>query len=214
MQPGMPGEYGRAGLAGGNPSGSRNSGVTIFARPLLCSGDVENARETMSRGSVAFCHGLHAGPWGSKIQALARVARECGFDVASADCRGLDDPRDRVDRLVEVARPLAGPLALVGSSLGAWTVLAASARLDAALLFLMAPALHLAGLPDPEPEPAAGRIVVVHGWRDEVVPVENVLPFARRHRAETHVFDADHRLLDALPGIERLLAGSLESLAG
>lgn len=166
----------------------------------------------MSQGNVAFCHGLHAGPWGTKIQALARIAGECGFDVASADCRGLDDPRDRVDRLVEVARPLAGPLALVGSSLGAWTAVAASARLDAALLFLMAPAIHMPGLPDPEPEPAAGRIVVVHGWRDEVVPVGNVLPFARRYRAETHVFDADHRLIDALPQIQRLLAESLESL--
>lgn len=166
----------------------------------------------MSQGNVAFCHGLHAGPWGTKIQALARIARECGFDVASADCRGLDDPRDRVDRLVEVARPLAGPLVLVGSSLGAWTVLAASARLDAALLFLMAPALHLAGLPDPEPRPVGGRVVVVHGWRDEVVPVDNVLPFARRHGAETHLLDADHRLIEVLPRIERLLGDSLREI--
>jgi predicted esterase len=134
--------------------------------------------------------------------------------VASADCRGLDDPRDRVERLVEVARPLAGPLVLVGSSLGAWTAVAASARLRPALLFLMAPAFHMPGLPDPEPEPEAGHIVVTHGWRDEVVPMDKILGFARRYRAETHVFDADHRLIDALPQIGRLLAENLESLAG
>lgn len=168
----------------------------------------------MSRGSVAFCHGLHAGPWGTKIQALARIAGECGFDVASADCRGLDDPRERVDRLVGVARPLEAPLVLVGSSLGAWTAAAASPRLEPAVLFLMAPAFRMPGLPDPEPEPVAGHIVVVHGWRDDVVPVDNALRFARRHRAETHLFDADHRLIDVLPAIERLLGECLERLAG
>lgn len=166
----------------------------------------------MSQGSVAFCHGLHAGPWGTKIRALAEVARECGFDVASADCRGLDDPGDRIARLENTARPLAAPLVLVGSSLGAWVATAASSRLEPALLFLMAPAFGLSGLPDPEPEPNAGHIVLIHGWRDDVAPVANALDFARRYRAETHVFDADHRLIDVLPRIERLLADNLGRL--
>lgn len=172
--------------------------------------DAGSAVEPMSQGNVVFCHGLHAGPWGRKIRALAGVARERGFSVSSADCRGLDDPGERVERLVGVARPLAGPLVLVGSSLGAWTAAAASARLDPAVLFLMAPAFHVPGLPDPEPAPNAGHVVVVHGWRDEVVPVDHALRFARRFRAETHVLDGDHRLIGVLPAIERLLAECLD----
>lgn len=167
----------------------------------------------MSRGSVVFCHGLHAGPWGTKIQALASVARERGFQVASADCRGLDDPRDRVTRLTETAAEGSAPLVLVGSSLGAWVATAASARLDPALLFLMAPAFHLDGLPDPEPRPGAGRVVIVHGWRDDVVPVDNALGFARRHRAAIHVLDDDHRLIDVLPELESLLGRELDGIA-
>jgi len=167
----------------------------------------------MSAGSVVFCHGLHAGPWGTKIQALATVAGELNYHVESPDCRGLDDPRDRVDRFAETAGGLPTPLVLVGSSLGAWVATAASRRLDPEVLFLMAPAFHLEGLPDPEPEPNAGRILVVHGWRDDVVPVDNALRFARRYRAECHLFDDDHRLIGTLSRIGELLAECLEKAA-
>ena len=166
----------------------------------------------MSSGTVIFNHGLHAGPWGTKIQALADVAREAHWRAESVDFRGLDDPKDRVERLVETAEPVPRPLMLVGSSLGAWVATAASPRLEPDVLFLMAPAFHLTGLPEPEPAPVAREIVVVHGWRDAVVPVGNALRFARRHHAATHLFDADHRLIEVLPQIGELLGACLRDV--
>ena len=51
---------------------------------------------------VIFAHGKESGPWGSKIQHLAAIADELGYTVDSPDYQGMDDPRDRVARLLEL----------------------------------------------------------------------------------------------------------------
>jgi fermentation-respiration switch protein FrsA (DUF1100 family) len=89
---------------------------------------------------------------------------------------------------------------LVGSSLGAFLAAAASRRVAASRLFLMAPAVDLPGLPT-LPEMAACPTTVVHGWRDEVVPVEKGIALARAQRATLHVVNDDHRLHASLPRI-------------
>jgi hypothetical protein len=50
---------------------------------------------------------------------------------------------------------------------------------------------------------------VVHGWRDEVVPVERGLRFAQRNRAALHVLDSDHGLNDQLPALGRIFSDLL-----
>ena len=50
----------------------------------------------MARRHVIFSHGKESGPWGSKIAAMAEVARSEGFEADSVDYRGVDDPADRV----------------------------------------------------------------------------------------------------------------------
>ena len=55
---------------------------------------------------------------------------------------------------------------------------------------------------------------IVHGWRDEVVPVENSMRWAREHRAALHLLDSDHRLQDQIPVITSILAAFLRELAG
>ena len=54
----------------------------------------------MSGMVVVFSHGKESGPWGSKITAMADVARSLGMAVESVDYRGIADPAARVEKLV------------------------------------------------------------------------------------------------------------------
>jgi alpha/beta superfamily hydrolase len=148
----------------------------------------------MKSNLVIFSHGKDSEPWGSKITALAAVARESGYQAESVDYRGMDDPRDRVNALLAFARPLNDAPILVGSSLGGHVATAASIELRASGLFLMAPAFYMPGYEQYTPKPASCPISIVHGWSDDIVPVENSIRYAREHRATLHAIDADHRM--------------------
>lgn len=161
---------------------------------------------------VVFSHGRDSGPWGNKITAMAEVARAEGYEVESVDCRGVDDPLERVTRLLSYCRELAGPLVLVGSSLGGHVCTAASGLLQARGLFLLAPAFYMPGFEEHTPKPAACPVTIVHGWGDDVVPVDHSVRYAREHRATLHVLDSDHRLQDVIGQINYLFEYFLVSL--
>lgn len=167
-----------------------------------------------SRPTVFFAHGKESGPWGTKIRTMAEIARERGFRVESPDYQGMDDVRERVERLLSLARDADGPLVLVGSSMGAYVSAAASPRLAPAGLFLLAPAFHMAAFPEPSPRPAAPVTEIVHGWDDDTVPVDNAIRYAREYGCELHLMPAGHRLTEVLPRIETLFDAFLERLKG
>ncbi len=158
---------------------------------------------------VCFSHGKESGPWGTKISAMAGVARDRGHAAESVDYRGIADPGARVAKLVEHCRDRPGPVVLVGSSMGGHVAAAASAQLEVAGLFLLAPAFYMPGYEQLTPRPGTGRIAVIHGWEDDVVPVANAIRWAREYRADLHVFPAGHRLTERLFEINRLLDGFL-----
>jgi fermentation-respiration switch protein FrsA (DUF1100 family) len=64
--------------------------------------------------------------------------------------------------------------------------------------------------PTPLAEPCP--TVVVHGWRDDIVPVAKGLAFADSQRALTYLVDDDHRLHTSLPRIAGWLRDFLRSL--
>lgn len=147
---------------------------------------------------VVFSHGKESGPWGTKIAALADIARAEGYEVESVDYRGIDDPHARVTRLLAYCRDFQGRLVLVGSSMGGHVSTAGSRLLRTAGLFLMAPAFYVPGFEEMTPQPAECPVTIVHGWRDDVVPVENSIRFARQHGASLHLLDTDHRMQDKI----------------
>jgi pimeloyl-ACP methyl ester carboxylesterase len=162
---------------------------------------------------ICFSHGKESGPWGTKIAAMADLARDRGLDADSIDYRGMDDPQARVEKLVEYCAPLGRPLVLVGSSMGGHVAAAASARLDDVLgLFLIAPAFFMPGYEAHTPVPRAGRIAIVHGWRDDIVAPLNSVRFAAMYRAVLHLIDGDHRLNDYLFEINRFFNWFLDDL--
>jgi pimeloyl-ACP methyl ester carboxylesterase len=162
--------------------------------------------------TVVFSHGKESGPWGAKIIAMAEVVRDLKVGVESVDYRGLDDPAQRVEKLLAEGGVLKGPIVLVGSSLGGHVAAAAASRLDAAALFLLAPAFYMPGFEKYTPQEVAIPTAIVHGWHDDVVPVDNSIRWAREHRATLHILDSNHRLEDQIGAICILLRNFLIAL--
>jgi pimeloyl-ACP methyl ester carboxylesterase len=168
----------------------------------------------MTEKYVIFSHGQGSGPWGGKITAMAGVARGLGFTVKSVDYQAIDHPNARVERLLEVGRELGQPAVLVGSSLGGHVATAASRGLKARGLFLIAPAFYMPGYEQYTPGPADCPVAIVHGWRDDIVSVDNSIRWAREHRAALHILDGDHRLQENIAQINALFAAFLRDLGG
>ncbi|HKN07961.1 MAG TPA: alpha/beta fold hydrolase [Pseudomonadota bacterium] len=162
--------------------------------------------------TVVFSHGKESGPWGKKITAMAALVREAGHAVESVDYRGIDDARMRVEKLVAAAAQLPRPIVLVGSSMGGHVSAAAVPRVEPLGIFLLAPAFYMPGFEAYTPQNVPCPAAIVHGWRDDIVPVENSIRWAREHRAALHVLDADHRLEDQIEAICALLKAFLASL--
>jgi fermentation-respiration switch protein FrsA (DUF1100 family) len=153
---------------------------------------------------VVFSHGQESGPWGRKISALAEIARSEGYEAHSVDYRGLDDPRQRVARLIDFCKELAGDLVLVGSSLGGYVAVASASLLHARGIFLMAPALYMPGLPELRQGVLDCPAAVVHGWRDDVVPFEHSVRFSQTYHAALHLLESDHQLHNQIRVIQYL----------
>ena len=164
--------------------------------------------------AVIFSHGQESGPWGTKIQLMAETARALGCVVDSIDYRGLDEPDARVEKLVAECGEVERPLILVGSSMGGYVATAAAGRTGAAGLFVLAPAYFVPGFEDIVPPPPDIPVAIVHGWRDDVVPVENSIRFAGACRADLHILDGDHRLTANIDEINALLERFIRGVAG
>jgi alpha/beta superfamily hydrolase len=162
----------------------------------------------MTENLVVFAHGKESGPWGTKITHLAEVAKRNGFEVQSPDYTGTHDPRLRVKQLLDLA-PRAKRLVLFGSSMGGYVSAQACAELKPAALFLVAPALYFPGW-DEEPQGVPKLCTVVHGWNDDIVPVERGIRFAQANRSELHLLDAGHTLNEQLPMLALLFEDLLK----
>ncbi len=141
---------------------------------------------------IHFFHGLMSGPHGTKYGRL-----DDEFDVVAPDFEGVMDIWDRVETAEEVTKDLQD-LVVVGSSFGG---------LLAGLLYsrhperfggyvLMAPAFA---------DDAADRIermpdnaIVIHGGRDDVVPIESSRQMCTDYDVELLEVDDDHSLHDSL----------------
>lgn len=166
--------------------------------------------------TVYFNHGKESGPWGSKISKLADVARHRGFPVESIDYQDLSDAGPRVERLLQSKAGSARGQILIGSSMGGYVATVASTVLKPAGLFLMAPAFYMPGYPEQNPTPDAKAVSVIHGWSDDVIPVEHSIRFAQKFstttRMELHLVEDDHRLSAELPFVSLLFGRFLDEI--
>jgi pimeloyl-ACP methyl ester carboxylesterase len=163
--------------------------------------------------TVVFSHGQESGPWGTKIRAMADCVRDMGCAADSIDYQGITDPAERVAKLVDECDALDAPLVLVGSSMGGHVATAAAEPLGAAGLFVLAPAYYMPGYEELTPNPPGMPTCIVHGWRDDIVPVENSIRYAKSCNAELHILDGDHRLTDNIDEINYYLRRFIEKIA-
>jgi pimeloyl-ACP methyl ester carboxylesterase len=122
---------------------------------------------------VLFAHGLESGPSGRKTAWL----RDAGHDVIAPDGRGMNLSQ-RIAGIEQALLEL-GPTIVVGSSFGGIAALVATVSahargVTARGLLLCAPALELV-----PPCPC----LIVHGTRDEIIPIELSRDFVRHHHA-------------------------------
>jgi hypothetical protein len=53
---------------------------------------------------------------------------------------------------------------------------------------------------------------IVHGWNDDIVPVDNSIRYARQYKCALHILDSDHRLTANIDDIRALLDRFLQKL--
>jgi predicted esterase YcpF (UPF0227 family) len=143
---------------------------------------------------IYFSHGMESGPWGSKIKHLASIAEDYGCTVDSINYSETKDPDIRVDKLLDILEKEKDPPILVGSSMGGYVSLVASGLVKVKSLFLLAPALYMPGYKVQKYQPETTHMEVIHGWSDEIIPVDNSVRFAREANCTLHLIEGDHRL--------------------
>jgi len=168
----------------------------------------------MTSPVVIFSHGQESGPWGTKIQAMAENVRALGCEADSIDYQGIADPTERVKKLVDSCQDITAPIVLIGSSMGGHVATAAAERVAAVGLFVLAPAYFIPGYEELTPDAPDIPIAIVHGWHDDVVPVENSIRFARKCSATLHIVDGDHRLTGNIDEINHYLTRFINGIAG
>ena len=175
----------------------------------------------MSRGHCILSHGFESGPDATKVTALAEVAERLGWTHERPDFTDLDARREvspvgdvsaRWQRLLGLARAAAaqGPLVLAGSSLGAYVSAQVSLQVPVRGLFLMVPPTKMGPLP--ALDAAAVPTSVVHAWHDELIPVGEIIDWARARSARLLLVDDQHRLSAHVETSARAFAELLESL--
>lgn len=162
--------------------------------------------------NLIWCHGSKSQPWANKSKSLADAASDAGFTMDALDFQDLPNPDDRVARLVENMQDSGKPSILAGSSMGGYVASAAAKQADVLGLFLLAPAFYLPGYDMHVFSNLPPTVTVLHGWNDDVVPVENSIRFAKLHKADLHILNDGHRLAESVDDACRLFTSTLNTI--
>ena len=160
---------------------------------------------------VAHPHPLFGGSLDNKVvQTLARAFVALGYEAWRPNFRGIgesegsyDEGRGEVDDLFAVYEKI-HPSVLAGFSFGAAMQAMLAARVKAGRMVLVGVAVTNFKVP-----PVPAGTLVIHGERDETIPLAAVLDWARPQELPvTLVPDADHFFHRKLHVLRALVEGS------
>lgn len=169
-------------------------------------------------GHVILCHGSGSSPQATKVSVLAGVAEELGWtserpDFGDCDALGRAEAvTARVKRVAERMRAATQPPLLVGSSMGAFTAGLASLQTPCIGLFLLALPPLIPGHAQAFDMRRDVPTMLIHGFADEVCPVDAALTCARDHDMPTLLVADGHRLSDHVDLIARQFRLFLQQL--
>ena len=161
---------------------------------------------------IVFSHGQESGPWGTKITSMSKIAEKKQCRAISVDYRGIIDPEDRISKLIRECSSISDPVILVGSSMGGFVATAVASKIETQGLFLLAPAFFMDEFDNSLIQPVSVPIEIIHGWKDDVVPLENSIRFAESSKANLHILNSDHGLTDNLDNINRIFENFIEKV--
>lgn len=147
------------------------------------------------------------------MQALHAVCMAKGVEDRIPDFSATNDPHERVTRFEAIIREETRPLIFAGSSMGGYVATRVSQETSVRGLFLIAPALYRPTYSLDERAPKAGAISIIHGWNDEIVPIDESIRFAKKFGATLCAIRGDHYLDDRLAEIQRAFASFLDDLS-
>jgi len=79
-------------------------------------------------------------------------------------------------------------------------------------MFLMAPALYITGF-QKQSYPTLCKVTeIVHGWSDDVIPVEHSIRYAREADCTLHLISGDHPMNQSIDSIETLFESFLQKV--
>ncbi len=173
------------------------------------------------KGHCILSHGFESRPDATKVTALAEAADALGWTHERPDYTDLDAQREvselgnvpaRLERLLAIAQDAArrGPVVLAGSSLGAYISGLVSLQVPVAGLFLMAPPIRM-GTAHPL-DAASVPTSIIHGWRDELIPADEVIMWAQVRRDRLLLVDDSHRLTEHVESSKLAFAALLAGL--
>lgn len=144
------------------------------------------------------------------MQALHAVCVSKGIEDRIPDFSSTDDPHKRAAMFKKLIRSETRHLIFAGSSMGGYVATRTSQDTSVRGLFLIAPALYRPNYPLDDRSPKAGAISIIHGWDDEIVPIDESIRFARKFGATLCAIPGDHFLDDQLTEIQRAFASFLD----
>lgn len=163
---------------------------------------------------VVFSHGKESGPNGTKIALLSKVAHELGFATISIDYRTCKDADERVALLHNTLQNSEhSKIILVGSSMGGYVSTVVASNIQVAGLFLMCPALYLPHYSVQSYTPKTISIEIIHGWEDDIVPVNGSIKFGQQQQATVHLTKDNHRLSHSHELLQELFYNFLKRLS-
>lgn len=170
-------------------------------------------------GHVILSHGSDAGPDATKVSVLAKIAESMGWSSERPDYRPDDalghagSVAPRIARLHQRIAACSAPPVLVGSSMGSFVSGLVSLELPVAGLFLLATPALIPGNDLAFDVRLDVPTLLIHGWQDDVCPVDEIYEFAGRRQLPLLVLEDDHRLGAHIDAIGRQFGLFLEQQA-